>query len=103
MRLTPSIGCRPRPSVCGQWIWRRAGSLWIGRSTRRKDIGSADRSRDDLSADDTRGAPGMVLKAEPMLAAIRAPHARLPAGSPRICLSAQGELFDAAKARELAA
>src|ERR1700685_3893579 len=49
------------------------------------------------------GGPGMVLKPEPMLAAIRAAHGRLPPGSPRICLSAQGELFDAAQARTLAA
>jgi len=49
------------------------------------------------------GGPGMVLKPEPMLAAIRASHERLPAGSVRICLSAQGELFDARRARELAA
>lgn len=48
------------------------------------------------------GGPGMVLKPEPMLAAIRAAHARLPAGSPRICLSAQGEVFDQQSAAELA-
>jgi len=49
------------------------------------------------------GGPGMVLKPEPMLAAIRAAHGRLPQGSPRIYLSAQGEPFDQARARELAA
>src|SRR5215469_18344637 len=49
------------------------------------------------------GGPGMVLKPEPMLAAIRAAHARLPPGSPRVCLSAQGEVFDQALAQELAA
>ncbi|HTW37998.1 MAG TPA: tRNA (guanosine(37)-N1)-methyltransferase TrmD [Steroidobacteraceae bacterium] len=49
------------------------------------------------------GGPGMVLKPGPTLAAIRAAHARLPAGSPRICLSAQGELFDQRRAEELAA
>ncbi len=49
------------------------------------------------------GGPGMVLKPEPMLAAIRAAHARLPPGSPRICLSAQGDMFDQRRARELAA
>jgi len=43
----------------------------------------------------------MVLKPEPMLAAIRAAHARLPAGSPRVCLTAQGGPFDQATAREL--
>ena len=48
------------------------------------------------------GGPGMVLKPEPLLAAIRAAHARLPPGSARVCLSAQGEVFDQAGARELA-
>jgi tRNA (guanine37-N1)-methyltransferase len=48
------------------------------------------------------GGPGMVLKPEPLLAAIRAAQARLPAGSPRICLSAQGEVFDQRRAEELA-
>src|SRR5437879_13608379 len=49
------------------------------------------------------GGPGMVLKPEPMLAAIRRAHGRLPQGSPRIYLSAQGEPFGQAQARELAA
>src|SRR6185369_12244449 len=49
------------------------------------------------------GGPGMVLKPEPMLAAIRAAHARLPQGSPRIYLSAQGAPLGQAMARELAA
>ncbi len=48
------------------------------------------------------GGPGMVLKPEPMLAAIRAAHERLPGGSPRICLTAQGEVFDQRRAEELA-
>src|SRR5271156_5361949 len=48
------------------------------------------------------GGPGMGLKPEPLLAAIGAAHARLPAGSPRIYLSAQGERLGHAMARELA-
>ena len=48
------------------------------------------------------GGPGMVLKPEPMIAAIDAAHARLPAGSPRMYLSAQGEPFTQARAQELA-
>jgi tRNA (guanine37-N1)-methyltransferase len=44
-----------------------------------------------------------VLKPEPMLAAIRAAHARLPEGAPRIYLSAQGEPLGQALAREFAA
>src|SRR5215472_15551148 len=49
------------------------------------------------------GGPGMVMKPEPLLKAIRAAHARLPAGSPRICLSAQGQPFTESEARSLAA
>lgn len=48
------------------------------------------------------GGPGMVLKPEPMLAAIRAAQARVPAGSVRVHLTAQGELLDARIARQLA-
>ena|SRR5215831_11753553 len=46
------------------------------------------------------GGPGMVLKPEPMTAAIDAAVARLPPGAPRICLSAQGVPFTQALAKE---
>jgi tRNA (guanine37-N1)-methyltransferase len=46
------------------------------------------------------GGPGMVLKPEPMTAAIDAAVARLPAGAPRIYLSAQGVPFTQALAKE---
>ena len=49
------------------------------------------------------GGPGMVLKPEPMLAAIRAAHARVPEGSPRIYLSAQGEVLSQKIVQDLAA
>lgn len=75
------------------------GLLRVGTEDPRAHTANAHRTVDDRPYG---GGPGMVLKPEPMLAAIRAAHARLPAGSPRICLSAQGELFSAAKARELA-
>ena len=45
----------------------------------------------------------MVMKPEPLLAAIRAAHARLPPGSPRVYLSAQGERLTQARRAELAA
>ena len=45
------------------------------------------------------GGPGMVLMAKPVTAAIRDVKT---AGAKVILLSAQGKLFDAAKARELA-
>jgi tRNA (guanine37-N1)-methyltransferase len=47
------------------------------------------------------GGPGMVLKPEPMAAAIDAASARV-GGGPRIYLSAQGEPFTQALAREFA-
>ena len=47
------------------------------------------------------GGPGMVMKPEPLMAAIRTAYARLPAGSPRVYLSAQGEPFGQAQAQEL--
>ncbi len=47
------------------------------------------------------GGPGMVLKYEPAAKAIRAAKDRLPEGSPVICLSPQGKVFDQATARRL--
>ncbi len=44
----------------------------------------------------------MVLKPEPLCAAIAAATARVPAGSPRIALSAQGELLTQARVAALA-
>jgi tRNA (guanine37-N1)-methyltransferase len=76
------------------------GLVRVGTEDPRAHTMNAHRTVDDRPYG---GGPGMVLKVEPMLSAIRAAHARLPAGSPRICLSAQGELFNAAKARQLAA
>ena len=49
------------------------------------------------------GGPGMVLKPEPLAAAIRAASGRLPAGSVRIALSAQGQLLTQQRVREWAA
>ncbi|MDH4048290.1 MAG: tRNA (guanosine(37)-N1)-methyltransferase TrmD [Gammaproteobacteria bacterium] len=49
------------------------------------------------------GGPGMVMKYEPLAAAIVAARAAAPAGSPVVCLSPQGIVFDQARAREFAA
>jgi tRNA (guanine37-N1)-methyltransferase len=46
------------------------------------------------------GGPGMVLKPEPVAAAIDAAAVRLPAGSPRVYVSAQGQPLTQAMARE---
>jgi tRNA (guanine37-N1)-methyltransferase len=48
------------------------------------------------------GGPGMVLKYEPTARAIRQAKDSLPEGSPVICLSPQGMVFDQAAARRLA-
>ena len=47
------------------------------------------------------GGPGMVLKPEPLCAAIAAAVARVPAGSPRVALSAQGKLLTQRRVAEL--
>jgi len=47
------------------------------------------------------GGPGMVMKPEPLAAAIAAAAARLPAGALRIALSAQGEPLGQGRVREL--
>lgn len=49
------------------------------------------------------GGPGMVMKYAPAAAAIAAARAELPAGSPVICLTPQGRVFDQAAATRLAA
>jgi tRNA (guanine37-N1)-methyltransferase len=48
------------------------------------------------------GGPGMVMKYEPAAAAIAAARSAMPAGSPLVCLSPQGQVFDQAAARRLA-
>lgn len=49
------------------------------------------------------GGPGMVMKFEPVAKAIEAARAAMPAGSPVVCLTPQGETFDQAAARKMAA
>lgn len=48
------------------------------------------------------GGPGMVMKVEPLRAAIRAARGRLPAGSPCVVMSPQGRVLDQALVNELA-
>jgi tRNA (guanine37-N1)-methyltransferase len=75
------------------------GLLSVGTEDPRTYANDVHRTVDDRPYG---GGPGMVLKPEPLLAAIRTAHARLPAGSPRVYLSAQGEVFRQAHAQELA-
>lgn len=84
--------------VVGRAIER--GLVTVGTEDPRAHTQDAHRTVDDRPYG---GGPGMVMKPEPLLAAIRAAHRRLPPGSPRICLSAQGEPFGERVARELAA
>jgi len=84
--------------IVGRAIAR--GLMSVGTEDPRLHAADAHRTVDDRPYG---GGPGMVMKAEPLLAAIRAAHARLPPGSPRVYLSAQGQPFGQAQARQLAA
>jgi tRNA (guanine37-N1)-methyltransferase len=83
--------------VVGRAIAR--GLLNVGTEDPRVHTSDVHRTVDDRPYG---GGPGMVMKPEPLLAAIRAAQARLPAGSPRLYLSAQGERFGQAVAQKLA-
>jgi len=87
-----------RFGVVGRAIER--GLLSVGKEDPRTHTHDVHKTVDDRPYG---GGPGMVLKPEPMLAAIRAAQARLPPGSPRIGLSAQGEVLNQSVAQELAA
>ena len=89
-----ALGC----GVLGRALERGLAS--VGTEDPRAHAFDAHRTVDDRPYG---GGPGMVLKPEPLSAAIRAAAARLPAGAPRILLSAQGERFEQRHARELAA
>jgi len=83
--------------VVGRAVAR--GVLSVGTEDPRAHTSDVHRTVDDRPYG---GGPGMVMKPEPLLAAIRAAQARLPAGSPRLYLSAQGERFGQAVAQDLA-
>jgi tRNA (guanine37-N1)-methyltransferase len=83
--------------VVGRAIAR--GLLSVGTEDPRVHTSDVHRTVDDRPYG---GGPGMVMKPEPLLAAIRAAQARLPAGSPRLYLSAQGERFGQPVAQKLA-
>ncbi len=87
-----------RFGVLGRAIER--GLLSVGTEDPRRHTQDVHRTVDDRPYG---GGPGMVLKPEPMLAAIRAAAREVPTGSPRIYLSAQGERLTQEGAQELAA
>ena len=86
-----------RFGIVGRAVER--GLLSVGTEDPRAHTADVHRTVDDRPYG---GGPGMVMKPGPLLAAIGTAHARTPAGSPRIYLSAQGEPFSQAHARELA-
>lgn len=86
-----------RYGVLGRAIER--GRVAVAASSPREFARDVHRTVDDRPYG---GGPGMVLKAEPACAALRAARARLPAGSPAIYLAADGEPLTQAKAAELA-
>jgi tRNA (guanine37-N1)-methyltransferase len=75
------------------------GLVSVGLEDPRRHTSDAHRTVDDRPYG---GGPGMVLKPEPLCAAIAAAAARAPTGSPRIALSAQGQLLTQARVAELA-
>jgi tRNA (guanine37-N1)-methyltransferase len=85
-----------RHGVTGRAIRREL--LAVGTEDPRSHTSDVHRTVDDRPYG---GGPGMVMKPEPLTAAIAAAAARVPAGSRRIYLSAQGRRFDQACAESL--
>jgi tRNA (guanine37-N1)-methyltransferase len=75
------------------------GILSIGCQDPRQFTDDAHRTVDDRPYG---GGPGMVMKYEPLAAALRAAREALPQGSPVVYLSPQGVVFDQAIARRYA-
>lgn len=83
----------------------------VGRAVERGILSVQYQNPRDYAADVHRtvddrpygGGPGMVMKYEPAAAALKAARAEVPAGSPVVCLSPQGVVFDQATANRFAA
>ena len=86
-----------RHGVLGRAIER--GLLSVGTQDPRGHTQDAHRTVDDRPYG---GGPGMVLKPEPLCAAIEVARARLPAGSARIALSPAGQPLTQARVAQLA-
>ena len=82
----------------------------VGRAAKRGLISLECQNPRDFTVDARRtvddrpygGGPGMVMMYEPSAAAIASAKDHLPAGSPVLCLSPQGAVFDQATARRFA-
>ena len=94
----PLIEGALRYGILGRALER--GLIRVGTEDPRAHTQDVHRSVDDRPYG---GGPGMVMRPEPLLQAIRAAQRRVPAGSPTLCLSAQGQPFTQARAFELAA
>lgn len=92
------VGAVGEHGVVGRAVKR--GLLSLGYRNPRDFTDDAHRTVDDRPYG---GGPGMVMKYQPLAAAIGAARAELPANSPVICLTPQGRVFDQAAARRLAA
>lgn len=90
-------------AVAGYGVVGRAverGLLRLGYHNPREFTDDPHRTVDDRPYG---GGPGMVMKYEPLAAAIAAAKSALPPGAPVICLSPQGRVFDQATAQRYAA
>lgn len=82
----------------------------VGRAVDRGIVSLQSTNPRDFAADVHRtvddrpygGGPGMVMKYEPVAAALNAARSEMPAGSPVVCLSPQGAVFDQATAQRFA-
>lgn len=92
------IGEALRHGVVGRALQR--GLLRVGTEDPRAHTHDVHRTVDDRPYG---GGPGMVLKPEPLCAAIRAARARLPAGARTVAMSAQGQVLTQQRVRELGA
>ena len=87
-----------KSGVCGRAMAAGVASL---RCVNPRDFaGGPHRSVDDRPYG---GGPGMVLRPEPLLAAVRSARAEAPTGTPVIFLTPQGERFTQQYAQEMAA
>ena len=83
----------------------------VGRAIERKQVSLGYQDPRDFTDDVHRtvddrpygGGPGMVMKFEPARAAISAARSAAPKGSPVICLTPQGPVFDQETAKRYAA
>lgn len=83
--------------VLGRAVQR--GLLEVGTEDPRAHTRDVHRTVDDRPYG---GGPGMVMKPEPLTAAIAAATARVPEGTLRVALSAQGEVLTQGRLAELA-